>query len=123
MQVMISSMDNLTVWMYLCMNVAQQQKLIELLLKMRGELSHRDFASKSKIGVSYYTLRSWEKGDSLPTFTNLEFIAAHNGWSIFQLLDYLGIQIPFDQLLAMNMSRDKSERLTMARKLLESVDS
>lgn len=119
---MISSIDNLTVWMYLCMNVAQQQKLIELLLKMRGELSHREFANTSKIGVSYSTLRSWEKGDSLPTFTNLEFIAAYNGWSIFQLLDYLGIQISFDQLLAINMTRDKSERLTMARKLLESVD-
>ncbi len=123
MQLMVSSIDNSTVWAYLCMNVTQQQKLIELLVQMRGDLSHRDFANTSKIGVSYSTIRSWEKGDSLPTLTNLEFIAEYNGWSLFQLFDYLGIAISFDQLLAMAMSRDKSERLTMARKLLESVDT
>lgn len=120
---MISSIDNSKVWAYVCMNVTQQQKLIDLLLQMRGSLSHRDFANTSKIGVSYSTIRSWEKGDSLPTFTNLEFIAAYNGWSIYQLLDYLGVQISSDQLLALNMSRDKSERLTMARKLIESLDT
>ena len=120
---MISSIDNLVVLAYLCMNVAQQQKLIDLLVDMRGGLSHRDFANKSKLGVSYSTIRSWEKGDSLPTFDNLESIAAYKGWSLFQLFSYLGLEISFDQLFSMAMNLDKSERLVMARKLLESLDT
>jgi transcriptional regulator with XRE-family HTH domain len=120
---MISSIDNLVVLAYLCMNVAQQQKLIDLLVDMRGGLSHRDFANKSSIGVSYSTIRSWEKGDSLPTFDNLESIAAYKGWSLFQLFSYLGLEISFDQLFSMAMNLDKSERLVMARKLLESLDT
>jgi transcriptional regulator with XRE-family HTH domain len=118
---MISSIDNLVVLAYLCMNVAQQQKLIDLLVDMRGGLSHRDFANKSKLGVSYSTIRSWEKGDSLPTFDNLESIAAYKGWSLFQLFSYLGLDISFDQLFAMVLNLDKSERLIMARKLLQSL--
>ena len=120
---MISSIDNLVVLAYLCMNVAQQQKLIDLLVDMRAGLSHRDFANKSGIGVSYSTIRSWEKGDSLPTFDNLESIAAYKGWSLFQLFSYLGLEISFDQLFSMAMNLDKSERLVMARKLLESLDT
>ena len=120
---MISSIDNLVVLAYLCMNVAQQQKLIDLLVDMRAGLSHRDFANKSGLGVSYSTIRSWEKGDSLPTFDNLESIAAYKGWSLFQLFSYLGLEISFDQLFSMAMNLDKSERLVMARKLLESLDT
>ena len=119
---MISSIDNLVVMAYLCMNVAQQQKLIDLLVDMRAGLSHRDFANKSGIGVSYSTIRSWEKGDSLPTFDNLESIAAYKGWSLFQLFSYLGLEISFDQLFSMAMNLDRAERLIMARKLLQSLD-
>jgi transcriptional regulator with XRE-family HTH domain len=119
---MISSIDNLVVLAYLCMNVAQQQKLIDLLVDMRAGLSHRDFANKSGLGVSYSTIRSWEKGDSLPTFDNLESIAAYKGWSLFQLFSYLGVEISFDQLFSMAMNLDRDERLTMARKLLQSLD-
>ena len=95
--------------------------MIELLIEIRGSESQRGFARQLK--VSYAALRSWESGESLPTLDNLENIAAFKGWSLIQLFNYLGLEITVDQLLEIALGRDKSERLTMARKLLESVDN
>ena len=117
---MISSMGVSLYWLYVCMNDAQKQKLIAFLIEIRSGHSQRSFARHLK--VSYAALRSWESGDSLPTLDNLENIAAFKGWSLIQLFNYLGLEVTFEQLLQMLLTREKSERLTIARKLLESVD-
>lgn len=121
MQVMILSIDSLVFQSYLCMNDLQKGRLMGLLVEIRGPQSQRAFSRHLK--VSYAALRSWESGESLPTLDNLENIAAFKRWSLIQLFDYLGLEITLDQLLEMVLSRDKSERLTIAKKLLQSVDN
>jgi transcriptional regulator with XRE-family HTH domain len=54
-----------------------RERLAEIVIQVRGEISQRDFAEQ--IGVSYSAIQSWEGKKHLPSFENLEKIAELRG--------------------------------------------
>jgi transcriptional regulator with XRE-family HTH domain len=67
-----------------------RKKLIEVAKIARASMSQRAFAKV--LGVSYTTVQLWEKGESIPDIENLANIAARAGYTMEELLNYIGIK-------------------------------
>jgi transcriptional regulator with XRE-family HTH domain len=67
-----------------------RKKLGEVVKTARDSMSQRAFAKL--LGVSYTTVQLWEKGESIPDVLNLANIADRAGYTIEELLNYLGIK-------------------------------
>jgi transcriptional regulator with XRE-family HTH domain len=71
-------------------NPEARKKLGEIAKKARNTMSQRAFATF--LGVSYTTVQAWEKGESVPDIENLANIADRAGYTIEELLNYLGVK-------------------------------
>jgi transcriptional regulator with XRE-family HTH domain len=71
-------------------NPEAKKKLGEIAKVARGDMSQRVFAKL--LGVAYTTVQAWERGDSIPDIENLAQIADRAGYTIEELLNYLGIK-------------------------------
>jgi transcriptional regulator with XRE-family HTH domain len=71
-------------------NPEARKKLGEIAKKARASMSQRSFATL--LGVSYTTVQAWEKGESVPDIENLANIADRAGYTIEELLNYLGVK-------------------------------
>jgi DNA-binding XRE family transcriptional regulator len=67
-----------------------RRKLGEVIKTARESMSQRSFAKE--LSVSYTTIQLWEKGESLPDIMNLINIADRAGYTIEDLLNYLGLK-------------------------------
>jgi transcriptional regulator with XRE-family HTH domain len=67
-----------------------KRKLGEVIRTARDSMSQRSFAKE--LSVSYTTIQLWEKGESLPDIINLINIADRAGYTIEDLLNYLGLK-------------------------------
>lgn len=67
-------------------------KLIQVIKQARGRNSLLTF--RKSLGVSLATVQMWEAGDTLPDIRNLAKIAHRAGYSIDELVIYLGIMSP-----------------------------
>ncbi len=72
------------------MDLEARKKLGEVVKTARDSMSQRAFAKL--LGVSYTTVQLWEKGESIPDVLNLANIADRAGYTIEELLNYLGIK-------------------------------
>lgn len=70
------------------MNVEAKKKLIEVVKMARGSMSQRAFGKL--LGVSATAVQLWEKGETVPDTENLAKIAARAGYTMEELLNYLG---------------------------------
>jgi len=67
-----------------------RKKLIEIVKMARGSMSQRGFGKL--LGVSATAVQLWEKGESIPDTQNLANIAARAGYTMEELLNYLGVK-------------------------------
>jgi len=67
-----------------------RKKLIEVVKMARGSMSQRAFGKL--LGVSATAVQLWEKGESIPDTQNLANIAARAGYTMEELLNYLGLK-------------------------------
>ncbi len=73
------------------MDLEARKKLADVVKTARGDsMSQRTFAKQ--LGVSYTTVQLWEKGESIPDISNLANIADRAGYTIEELLNYIGIK-------------------------------
>ncbi|MBW4511166.1 MAG: helix-turn-helix domain-containing protein [Scytonematopsis contorta HA4267-MV1] len=72
------------------MNLEARKKLGEVVKIARNSMSQRAFAKL--LGVSYTTVQLWEKGESIPDVVNLSNIADRAGYTMEELLNYLGVK-------------------------------
>ena len=75
------------VYLQFLMDSFPQDRLSQLIIKLRGTRSQRNFAKT--LNVSYATIRSWEEGESLPGLPSLQKLADYTDQTIEELLDYL----------------------------------
>jgi transcriptional regulator with XRE-family HTH domain len=67
-----------------------RKKLIEVVKLARGSMSQRGFGKL--LGVSATAVQLWEKGESIPDTQNMAQIAARAGYTMEELLNYLGVK-------------------------------
>jgi transcriptional regulator with XRE-family HTH domain len=67
-----------------------RKKLIEVVKMARASMSQRAFGKL--LGVSATAVQLWEKGESIPDTQNLANIAARAGYTMEELLNYLGVK-------------------------------
>ncbi len=72
------------------MDLEARKKLIEVVKLARGSMSQRGFGKL--LGVSATAVQLWEKGESIPDTQNLANIAARAGYTMEELLNYLGVK-------------------------------
>ncbi|MBD2664480.1 hypothetical protein B6N60_03804 [Richelia sinica FACHB-800] len=72
------------------MELEARNKLIEVVKIARGSMSQRAFGKL--LGVSATAVQFWEKGESVPDIQNLAQIAARAGYTMEELLNYLGMK-------------------------------
>ena len=72
------------------MDLEARKKLIEIVKLARGSMSQRGFGKL--LGVSATAVQLWEKGESIPDTQNLANIAARAGYTMEELLNYLGVK-------------------------------
>lgn len=72
------------------MDLEARKKLIEVVKIARGTTSQRAFGKL--LGVSATAVQLWEKGESIPDIQNLAQIAARAGYTMEELLNYLGVK-------------------------------
>jgi transcriptional regulator with XRE-family HTH domain len=73
------------------MDLEARKKLADVIKTARGDsMSQRAFAKL--LGVSYTTVQLWEKGESIPDIANLANIADRAGYTIEELLNYIGVK-------------------------------
>ncbi|MBD2387616.1 helix-turn-helix transcriptional regulator [Cylindrospermum sp. FACHB-282] len=72
------------------MDLEARNKLIEVVKLARGSMSQRGFGKL--LGVSATAVQLWEKGDSIPDTHNLANIADRAGYTMEELLNYLGLK-------------------------------
>ena len=72
------------------MDLEARNKLVEVVKIARGSMSQRGFGKL--LGVSATAVQFWEKGESIPDIENLAQIAARAGYTMEELLNYLGIK-------------------------------
>lgn len=73
------------------MDLEAKKKLADVIKTARGDsMSQRTFAKL--LGVSYTTVQLWEKGESIPDIANLANIADRAGYTIEELLNYIGVK-------------------------------
>jgi transcriptional regulator with XRE-family HTH domain len=65
-----------------------KKKLVEVIKLARGSMSQRAFGKL--LGVSATAVQLWEKGETIPDVGNLSQIAARSGYTMEELLSYLG---------------------------------
>ncbi len=79
------------------MDLEAKKKLIEVVKMARGSMSQRGFGKL--LGVSATAVQLWEKGETIPDTTNLAKIAAKAGYTMEEVLNYIGakpLQEPSD---------------------------
>jgi transcriptional regulator with XRE-family HTH domain len=76
-----------------------RKKLVEVVKMARGSMSQRGFGKL--LGVSATAVQLWEKGDSIPDTENLANIAAKAGYTMEELLHYIGVK-PMSQSTDVN---------------------
>ena len=74
-------------YLHSLMDSYAQERLSQLVIKLRGEKSQRRFAVI--LGVSYAAVRSWEQCESMPGISSLQKLADYTDQTIEELLDYL----------------------------------
>jgi transcriptional regulator with XRE-family HTH domain len=67
-----------------------RKKLISVVKMARGSMSQRGFGKL--LGVSATAVQLWEKGESIPDTHNLAQIADRAGYTMEELLNYLGVK-------------------------------
>lgn len=72
------------------MDSEARKKLIEIVKIARGSVSQRAFGKL--LGVSPTAVQLWEKGESIPDTQNLAQIAERAGYTMEELLHYLGLK-------------------------------
>ncbi|MDJ0736829.1 MAG: helix-turn-helix transcriptional regulator [Nostocaceae cyanobacterium] len=72
------------------MDLEARKKLGEIVKTARDSMSQRGFAKL--LGVSYTTVQLWEKGESIPDVVNMANIADRAGYTMEELLNYLGVK-------------------------------
>lgn len=72
------------------MDLEARKKLIEVVKLARGSMSQRGFGKL--LGVSATAVQLWEKGESIPDTQNLANIASRAGYTMEELLNYLGVK-------------------------------
>lgn len=72
------------------MDLEARKKLIEVVKLARGSISQRAFGKL--LGVSPTAVQLWEKGESIPDTQNLAQIADRAGYTMEELLNYLGLK-------------------------------
>lgn len=72
------------------MDSEARKKLIEIVKIARGSISQRAFGKL--LGVSPTAVQLWEKGESIPDTRNLAQIAERAGYTMEELLHYLGLK-------------------------------
>lgn len=72
------------------MDSEARKKLGEVVKTARDSMSQRSFAKL--LGVSYTTVQLWEKGESIPDVVNLVNIADRAGYTMEELLNYIGVK-------------------------------
>lgn len=70
------------------MDLEAKKKLIEVVKMARGSMSQRAFGKL--LGVSATAVQLWEKGETIPDTANLAKIAAKAGYTMEELLNYIG---------------------------------
>ena len=95
-----------------------KKKVIEVVKMARGSMSQRAFAKL--LGVSATAVQLWEKGDNIPDIGNLAKIAAKAGYTMEELLNYIGakpLQEPSDlnDIIKQIKSMPLSEVATIAQ--------
>jgi transcriptional regulator with XRE-family HTH domain len=95
-----------------------KKKLIEVVKAARGSMSQRAFAKL--LGVSATAVQLWEKGDNIPDIGNLAKIAAKAGYTMEELLNYLGTKPPqetsdLNEIIKQIKSMPLSEVATIAQ--------
>lgn len=70
------------------MDSEAKKKLLEVIKIARGTMSQRGFGKL--LGVSATAVQLWEKGETIPDVGNLSQIAARAGYTMEELLNYLG---------------------------------
>ena len=81
------------------MDLEARKKLVEVVKMARGSMSQRGFGKL--LGVSATAVQLWEKGDSIPDTENLANIAAKAGYTMEELLHYIGVK-PMSQSTDVN---------------------
>ena len=72
------------------MDSEARKKLIDIVKIARGSISQRAFGKL--LGVSPTAVQLWEKGESIPDTQNLAQIAERAGYTMEELLHYLGVK-------------------------------
>ena len=72
------------------MDSEARKKLIDIVKIARGSISQRAFGKL--LGVSPTAVQLWEKGESIPDTQNLAQIAERAGYTMEELLHYLGLK-------------------------------
>lgn len=95
-----------------------KKKVIEVVKMARGSMSQRAFAKL--LGVSATAVQLWEKGDNIPDIGNLAKIAAKAGYTMEEVLNYIGakpLQEPSDlnDIIKQIKSMPLSEVATIAQ--------
>ncbi len=72
------------------MDLEARKKLIDVVKTARGSISQRAFGKL--LGVSPTAVQLWEKGESIPDTRNLAQIAERAGYTMEELLNYLGLK-------------------------------
>jgi transcriptional regulator with XRE-family HTH domain len=71
-------------------NIEKRERLIEIIKLARGSMSQRAFGKL--LGVSATAVQMWEKGVKIPDTQNLANISSRAGYTMEELLNYLGIK-------------------------------
>ena len=100
------------------MDLEAKKKLIEVVKMARGSMSQRGFGKL--LGVSATAVQLWEKGETIPDTTNLAKIAAKAGYTMEEVLNYIGakpLQEPSDlnDIIKQIKSMPLSEVATIAQ--------
>lgn len=72
------------------MDLEARKKLIEVIKLARGSISQRGFGKL--LGVSATAVQLWEKGETIPDVANMAQIADRAGYTMEELLNYLGLK-------------------------------
>jgi transcriptional regulator with XRE-family HTH domain len=99
-------------------DIEAKKKVIEVVKMARGSMSQRAFAKL--LGVSATAVQLWEKGDNIPDIGNLAKIAAKAGYTMEEVLNYIGakpLQEPSDlnDIIKQIKSMPLSEVATIAQ--------
>jgi transcriptional regulator with XRE-family HTH domain len=83
-------LKHICVYVFLHMKQESKQRLAELVKRLRGRATQKEFAKR--LGVTSGAIQAWENGEVTPGASNLVRIAKEAGYTLEELMTYLDVE-------------------------------